>query len=57
MKYANDYQGYSGPIHTICASSDSVCSGEFVIGLAHLTYDVTSITPAVTFIEGVIDDN
>jgi hypothetical protein len=31
-------KGYDGPILTYCNAGDSVCTGNFVIGAAHLSY-------------------
>ncbi|KAF2398196.1 alpha/beta-hydrolase, partial [Trichodelitschia bisporula] len=31
-------KGYSGPIITFCKDGDSVCTGNFVISMAHLAY-------------------
>jgi hypothetical protein len=31
-------KGYTGPIHTFCNDGDYVCTGNFVVGAAHLSY-------------------
>ncbi|KAF2399999.1 cutinase-domain-containing protein [Trichodelitschia bisporula] len=42
-------KGYSGPIKTYCAAGDQVCTGNFIIGAAHLAYVGTSTSQAVSY--------
>lgn len=40
-------KGYTGPIHTFCNTGDFVCTGNFVVGVAHLSYTGSVATQAM----------
>lgn len=48
-------KGYpSLKIKTYCISGDDVCTGEFTIGLGHLSYTLMDTTLAVAYIESIV---
>jgi hypothetical protein len=48
-------KGYpSSKIKTDCISGDDVCTGEFTIGLGHLSYTLMDTTEAVSYIKGIV---
>jgi hypothetical protein len=44
-------KGYDGPIHTYCKTDDGVCTGNFVVGLAHLSYTGADTRDAIAQIK------
>ncbi|KAF2401446.1 alpha/beta-hydrolase [Trichodelitschia bisporula] len=46
-------KGYNGPIITYCLEGDYVCTGNFVIGAAHLSYTGAPSTKAIAEIKKI----